>query len=123
MYKNQTPVLKNKKKSQIIELPILRNGKNEEQKKSKSSRGKSLLQAKQCLITWDKAKMLRSMSTIIGDWPQGETSGSTLGSVVELAIWNRRLSENSFYCVMMKDTETKTGDRLRVPFMLWAEEN
>ena len=118
MYKNQMPVLKNKKKSQIIELPTLRNG-----KKSKSSRGKSLLQAKQCLITWDKAKMLRSMSTIIGDWPQGETSGSTLGSVVEPAIWNRRLSENSFYCVMMKDTETKTGDRLRVPLRLWAEEN
>ena len=118
MYKNQTPILKNKKKSEIIELPTLRNGKNEEQKKSKSSRGKSLWQAKRCLITWDKAKMLRSMATIIGGWPQGETSGSTLGSVVEVAIWNRRPIENSFYCVMMKDTETKTWDRLRVPFRL-----
>ena len=118
MYKNQTPILKNKKKSEIIELPTLRNGKNEEQKKSKSSRGKSLWQAKRCLIIWDKAKMLRSMATIIGGWPQGETSGSTLGSVVEVAIWNRRPIENSFYCVMMKDTETKTWDRLRVPFRL-----
>ena len=118
MYKNQTPILKNKKKSEIIELPTLRNGKNEEQKKSKSSRGKSLWQAKQCLIIWDKAKMLRSIAAMIGGWPQGETSGSTLGSVVEVAIWNRRPIENSFYCVMMKDTETKTWDRLRVPFRL-----
>lgn len=48
------------------------------------------------------------MSTIIGDWPQGEASGPDLGSVIELVISNRSLSENSFYRMVTKDTESKT---------------